>query len=89
MNFFGFIKIVMLLIIIVTGFVSYSGVFATANEKATAGSENFEPHNAFSNPAKDAYGFADSFLAILFAFGGFNQANYVMNEVDNPKKKVR
>ena len=88
MNLFGFIKIVMLLVIIVTGFVSYSGVFGTSQEKATAGSGNFDVHTAFSDPAKDTYGFADSFLAILFAFGGFNQANYVMSEVDNPRKKV-
>ena len=88
MNFFGFIKIIMLLVIIITGFVSYSGVFGTSDEKSAAGRENFRAHAAFNKPAHDAYGFADSFLAIIFAFGGFNQANYVLCEVDNPKKKV-
>ena len=89
MNIFGFVKIIMLLIIIITGFVSYSGVFGTTDEKSAAGRKNFQASAAFKSPAQDAYGFADSFLAIIFAFGGFNQANYVMCEVDNPKKKVR
>ena len=88
MNIFGFVKILMLLVIIVTGFVSYSGVFGKADEKVTAGPDNFDAHNAFKNTSKDAYGYADSFLAIIFAYGGFNQANYVMSEVDNPRKKV-
>jgi amino acid transporter len=37
----------------------------------------------------DAYGYAESFLAILFAWGGFNQANYVMGEVDDPRKRYK
>jgi amino acid transporter len=31
--------------------------------------------------------YAESFLSILFAFGGFNQANYVMGEVNNPRRR--
>ena len=83
-NIFGLIKMTMLLVIIVTGFISYSGVF----ERPAVASQNFNIHNAFSNPQQDPYGFAESFLAILFAYGGFNQANYVLSEIDNPKKKV-
>ena len=37
----------------------------------------------------DAYGYAESFLAILFAWGGFNQANYVMGEIDDPRKRYK
>ncbi|MCJ1460573.1 hypothetical protein MMC28_010955 [Mycoblastus sanguinarius] len=79
-NIFALIKITMLLVIIITGFVSYAGVF----KRSAAASNNFNVHKAFKDPAKDSYGFAESFLAILFAFGGFNQANYVMSEIDNP-----
>ena len=83
-NLFASTKVLMLLVIIVTGFVSYSGVF----KRSAVASDNFNVHTAFDNPEKDPYGFAESFLAILFAFGGFNQANYVMSEIDNPRKKV-
>lgn len=37
----------------------------------------------------DAYGYAESFLAILFAWGGFNQANYVMGEIDDPRRRYK
>lgn len=84
-NIFAVIKIAMLFLIIVTGFISYSGVF----KRPSAGSENFNMHRAFKNPEKNPFGYAESFLSILFAYGGFNQANYVMAEVDNPRKKVR
>ena len=83
-NVFGLIKMTMLLVIIITGFISYSGVF----KRPAVAAQNFNIHNAFSNPQQDPYGFAESFLAILFAYGGFNQANYVMSEIDNPRKKV-
>lgn len=84
-NVFGLVKMLMLLVIIITGFISYSGVF----ERAAVASDNFNIHNAFKDPEDDPYGFAEAFLAILFAYGGFNQANYVMAEIDNPRKKVR
>ena len=83
-NIFAVVKVTMLLVIIVTGFINFSGVF----KRSTAASDNFNVHIAFNNAEKDPYGFAESFLAILFAYGGFSQANYVMSEVDNPRKKV-
>ena len=83
-NAFAVIKISLLLVIFVTGFVSYSGVF----DRPAAAAENFNIHTAFKNPEQDPSGFAESFLAILFAYGGFSQANYVMSEIDNPRKKV-
>ncbi|KAG8528529.1 uncharacterized protein KY384_007447 [Bacidia gigantensis] len=82
-NIFAVIKVAILLLIIVTGFISYSGVF----KRPAAGSSNFNLHNAFHDSEPDPFGYAESFLSILFAYGGFNQANYVMAEVENPKKK--
>lgn len=72
-NIFATIKILMLLVIIVTGFVSWGGVFKT-DEAAT---DNFNVHKSFKDAGNDSYGFAESFLAVIFAYGGFNQANYV------------
>ena len=76
-NTFAIIKILMLLVIVVTGFVSLGGGF---KNKAVA-TENFNVHNAFKNPESNPYGFAESFLAVIFAYGGFNQANYVSTHV--------
>ena len=68
-NIFGLIKMVMLLVIIITGFVSYSGVF----QRPAVAAQNFSIHKAFSNPQQDPYGFAESFLATLFAYGGLTK----------------
>lgn len=83
-NLFAVVKVAMLLLIIVTGFISYSGVF----NRPAAGPDNFDPHTTFRNPERGPFGFAESFLSILFAYGGFNQANYVMSEVENPRRQV-
>lgn len=72
-NIFAVTKVLILLVIVVTGFVSWGGGF----KNKPAATENFNIHNAFKNPEKDPYGFAESFLAVIFAYGGFNQANYV------------
>ena len=84
-NFFAVIKVAMLLLIVVTGFVSYSGVF----KRPAAGAENFNTHATFRDPETDPFGFAESFLSVLFAYGGFNQANYVRCEGDKPRRQLK
>lgn len=70
---FAMVKILILLLIIITGFISLGGGFR--NDQAA--SKNFNVHNAFKDTANDPYGLAESFLSVLFAYSGFNQANYV------------
>lgn len=70
---FAIVKILMLLLIIITGFIALGGGF----HNHQAASKNFNVDNAFKNTANDPYGFAESFLAVVFAYSGFNQANYV------------
>ena len=70
---FAIFKILMLLLIIITGFIALGGGFSHDH----AASRNFNVDHAFQNTANDPYGFAESFLAVLFAYSGFNQANYV------------
>lgn len=72
-KFFAMVKILILLLIIITGFIALGGGFRTHQ----AASQNFNVHNAFKDKANDPYGFAESFLAVVFAYSGFNQANYV------------
>jgi L-asparagine transporter-like permease len=72
-NFFGIIKILILVMIFVVGVCAAAGVFTA---KAIA-KDNLNVHHSFSNSAAGSYGYSEAFLGIIFAFGGFNQANYV------------
>lgn len=86
-NAFAVVKILILLLIILTGLISWGGVFNPSKDKANylgvptsnpgVAASNFSVHNAFRNPSHNSYGFAESFLSVIFAYGGFNQANYV------------
>lgn len=74
------IKVFMLLLMIITGFISWGGAFHTPTTVAKnpgVAAANFNVHNSFPNTTQDFSGFAESFLAVIFAYGGFNQANYV------------
>lgn len=70
---FAIIKIMILLLIIITGCIALGGGFHIDQ----AASRNFDIDNAFKDTANNPYGFAESFLAVVFAYSGFNQANYV------------
>lgn len=72
-NIFAAVKVLILLLIIVTGIVAYCGTFKSESFAA----ENLAPKNAFSGAADDSYGYAQAFLGIIFAFNGFEQPNYV------------
>ena len=72
-NAFAIVKISMLLFIFITGCLTWGGVFHRSPEAIS----NLNSNVAFENPSKDAYAFAEAYLAVVFAFGGFNQANYV------------
>jgi len=74
-NGFGFTKAVMLLMLIIVGIISFAGGLPTKTIKNAE--DNFEHHADFLSPPSGSYGYASSFLAIIFAYGGFNQANYV------------
>ena len=98
-NAFAVIKIMILLLIVVLGFVALGGHFTTI----PAASSNFS--NSFSNLRSDSYGYTEAFLAVIFAHGGFNQANYVsdagsvseltlrcsqvLSEIDRPRKILK
>ena len=72
-NIFGVVKIVMLLFIFITGCLTWGGVF----HRNTDAVPNMSAPDAFQGPSNDAYAFAQAYLSIVFAYGGFNQANYV------------
>lgn len=73
-NFFAMIKVLILLLIIVVGICAWAGVFkGKANHAAT----NMSLPNSFQGSENDSYGYCQAFLAVIFAYGGFDQANYV------------
>lgn len=73
-NFFAVIKVLILLLIIVTGICAWAGLFGS---KAINAVSNMNPSTAFAGSENDSYGYCQAFLAVIFAYGGFDQANYV------------
>lgn len=72
-NLFALIKVLMLLLIIIAGICSWAGAFNTPNYAV----ENMSVSNSFKEPAADPYGYSKAFLAVIFAWSGFDQPNYV------------
>ncbi len=89
-SLFAIIKICMLLFIIVTAICYGTGKFPNipgrAIDRDETLSQNLAPSHAFSESSSSANGYAQAFLAIIFAFGGFEQPNYVLGEINRPYK---
>lgn len=73
-NFFGSVKAAILVMLIVVGIVSFAGGFQQKTKPTAV--ENFG-NNGFGTAETSSNGYASSFLSVIFAYGGFNQANYV------------
>lgn len=84
-NAFALIKILLLLLIIIVGLCAFGGVFHT--KARDIAQNNLAASKAFSNAASDSYGYAQAFLAIIFAYSGFEQPNAVLGEIGRPRKK--
>jgi len=83
-NTLAMMKIMIMLLIIVAAIVVGAGGFpATKNVIA----DNTSPKNSFRDASKEANGYAQAFLAIIFTFSGFEQPNYVLGEISRPRKK--
>jgi amino acid transporter len=72
-NVFALVKVMMLLLIIITGICAWAGAFHTS----TYASQNMAVNKAFVDPSSDSYGYTKAFLAVIFAWSGFDQPNYV------------
>ncbi|KAK2023206.1 high-affinity methionine permease [Colletotrichum zoysiae] len=83
-NTLAMMKIMIMLLIIVAAIVVGAGGFpATKNVIA----DNTSPKNSFKDASKEANGYAQAFLALIFTFSGFEQPNYVLGEISRPRKK--
>ncbi|KAJ0311562.1 hypothetical protein Brms1b_008233 [Colletotrichum noveboracense] len=83
-NFLAVIKIMIMLLIIVAAIVVGAGGLPKTQNVIE---QNTSPKTSFADATKDANGYAQAFLAIIFTFSGFEQPNYVLGEISRPRKK--
>ncbi|KAG5651415.1 hypothetical protein H0H81_008723 [Sphagnurus paluster] len=80
-NFLGVFKIVVLLIVVGTGFIALTGNLRVERP------HNFE--NIWEGTTSDATSFCMSLYNVLWSFVGFSNVNYALSEVKNPARTIR
>lgn len=83
-NALGLFKVVIVLIITVTGWVALGGGIKTANFKPT---HNFT--DAFSGESPSAFGIVNALYNVIWSYVGYSNANYALGEIKNPTKVLR
>lgn len=81
-NFLGVIKIVILLIIIIGGFVALGG-----HVKLDVQPDNFT--NAFSGTTGSAYGVVNALYNVIWSYIGYSNANYALSETKDPVRTLK
>ncbi|KAL8413266.1 hypothetical protein RB594_004766 [Gaeumannomyces avenae] len=85
-NVLGVFKVIVLLIIVFSGFAALAG------RRLVDDPRNFE--NAFAIESGDGYGgggayaYANALLNIVYSYKGWENANYVVGELKNPRKTL-
>ncbi|TKA66477.1 hypothetical protein B0A49_10099 [Cryomyces minteri] len=86
-NFFAVLKVLILVMIIILGFVKAGGADLGEEPKAT---NNFDSTTSFSGfdteKSRNVASYAVSLLYIIYTYSGFEQPFYVLSEVRNPRK---
>ncbi|KAF4459611.1 amino acid permease [Fusarium albosuccineum] len=81
-NVLGIIKIIIVLIIILAGFVALGG-HLKIDEKP----DNFS--NAFEGTTGSAYGVVTALYNVIWSFVGYSNANYALSETKNPQRTLK
>lgn len=81
-NILGLFKLIIILIITVTGWVGLAGKISGA-----PGTTNFQ--HAFSGEGATGYGVVTALYNIIWSFIGYSNANYALGEVKNPVKTLK
>ncbi|KAK3681808.1 amino acid permease-domain-containing protein [Podospora appendiculata] len=86
-NLLAVVKVCILLVIIFTTLAVLGGGVhdEDGNQVPNVLTQNIDPKVAFKEPGT-VTGYAASFLSIIFAYSGFEQANYVLGEVATPRR---
>jgi len=82
-NAFAVLKILLLLMIIILGFLKAGGVRLSGELNAT---DNFDLDQSFATPRHDIASYSESLSFITYAYSGFQQPFYVLTEVSQPRK---
>jgi len=82
MNVLSVFKIVILLIIVITGWVVLSGKTHIQDPHA-----NFR--DAFAGSSHSSNDYATATFKVLFAYSGWSNVNYVLNDVKNPVRTLK
>lgn len=80
-NALGVIKLLILLLVIVSGFAALGGHLQI--EKPN----NFD--NAFANTTGSAYGIVTALYNVIWSYIGYSNANYAMSEMKNPVRTLK
>ncbi|KAH7361625.1 high-affinity methionine permease [Plectosphaerella cucumerina] len=81
-NFLGYIKLIIVFIIIICGFVALGGHLKIDNDF-----NNF--HNAFEGTTNSSYGVVMSIYNVIWSYVGYSNANYALSETKNPARTLR
>ncbi|KZF24363.1 high affinity methionine permease [Xylona heveae TC161] len=80
-NFLGIIKLLIMVIIIISGFAALGGHMHIENP------HNFD--NAFEGTTGSAYGVVTALYNVIWSFIGYSNANYAMSEMRNPVRTIK
>ncbi|KAI9767776.1 MAG: hypothetical protein M1840_005457 [Geoglossum simile] len=88
-NLLAVIKLCILVLIIFSAIIYSAGKFPKSEtiDRGIVVGENLGAPKSFRNASSDANGYAQAFLAIVFAYSGFEQPNYVLGEIGRPHRK--
>ncbi|KAG1850205.1 amino acid transporter [Suillus subalutaceus] len=82
MNLLSIIKIIILVFVVVTGWVVLSG-------KTSVADPYYNFRNAFAGSSTSSNDYATATFKVLFAYSGWSNVNYVMNNVRNPVRTLK
>ncbi|KAH7088191.1 amino acid permease-domain-containing protein [Paraphoma chrysanthemicola] len=51
--------------------------------------ENLNPKHSFANARSDVDSYTQGILAVFYAYSGYNQANYVLCEIEKPRRNFK
>ncbi len=83
-NLLGVIKVIIILIIIVAGWVALAGHLKLDEDKKP---NNFT--NAFAGTTGSAYGVVTALYNVIWSYIGYSNANYALSETKNPVRTLK
>lgn len=83
-NFLGGIKIIIILIIVISGWVALSGRLQLPEDEKP---HNF--YNAFEGTTGSAYGVVTALYNVIWSYIGYSNANYALSETRNPARTLK